>query len=93
MMDVSYIFYLPFLSFGRLDEKVSLLPEALLIWLMLPNPCLWFPLVFEIFCRIVWVCVGTEHLSSLPIKGTGGRYLLFDLLLLLLCCFTVYLSW
>lgn len=76
MIGVSYIFYLPFLSFGRLDEKVSLLPEALLLLLMLPNPCLWFPLVFEIFYRIVWVCIGTGHLSTIPIKGTGGWCLL-----------------
>lgn len=72
MMGVSYIFYLPFLSFGRLDEKVSLLPEALLIWLMLPNPCLWFLKSSVELC----VCIGTEHLSTIPIKGTGGRYLL-----------------
>lgn len=39
--DGRILYLLPAFSvFGRLDEKVSLLPEALLLWLMLPNPCL-----------------------------------------------------
>lgn len=38
----------------------------------------WFPLVFEIFCRIVWVYTGAELYPPPLIKGMGGRCLLLS---------------
>lgn len=50
----------------------------------------WFPLVFEVICRIVWVCTGTEHLSTISYKGYGRQVStfiwLFHFLISCCCC-------
>lgn len=60
-----HIFRLPFLPVGSSGKRFSC------FWRLgcVGSCCLthtWFPLVLEVFCRVLWVCVGAEHLPTTP---------------------------